>query len=74
MPKPVSRRELIRRLRALGETAHSPAAGNESMRHPLTSLKVPLPNPHRGDSDWSLTKRILRQAGISRGEWEQAGR
>lgn len=36
-------------------------------------VQVPLPNPHRGDIDWSLTKRILAQAGITHEEWEQAG-
>jgi hypothetical protein len=33
---------------------------------------VPIPNPHGGDIDWPLTKRILDQAGISREEWEAA--
>jgi hypothetical protein len=32
--------------------------------------RLTVPNPHRGDIDWSLTKRILHEAGISRGEWE----
>jgi hypothetical protein len=44
------------------------------MRHPFNGLKVPLPNPHRGDIDWSLTKRILTQAGITLDKWEQAGK
>ena len=74
MPKPVSRRELVRRLRVLGWAGPFPGGRHESMRHPLTSLKVPLPNPHSGDIDWSLTKRILQQAGISREQWEQARR
>jgi hypothetical protein len=37
-------------------------------------VQIPIPNPHRGDIDWSLTKRILAQAGITRKEWEQAGK
>jgi hypothetical protein len=44
------------------------------MRHPLTGVKLPIPNPHRGDVDWSLTKRILEQAGIEPGAWEQVAR
>ena len=32
--------------------------------------KLVLPNPHKGDIDWSLTKRLLQQAGISQDEWE----
>jgi len=34
---------------------------------------VPIPNPHRGDLDWSLVKRILKQAGIDPDEWERLG-
>ncbi len=35
-------------------------------------VRLTLPNPHRGDIDWSLTKRILDQAGIAPDEWEQS--
>ncbi len=31
-----------------------------------------IPNPHRGDIDISLLKILLRQAGITRAEWERA--
>ena len=31
-----------------------------------------IPNPHGSDIDWSLTKRIIEQAGISKEEWEAA--
>ncbi len=31
---------------------------------------IPIPNPHGGDIDWSLTKRILQQAGIDPNEWD----
>jgi hypothetical protein len=33
--------------------------------------KIVIPNPHKGDVDWSLTKRILDQAGVSPEEWER---
>jgi predicted RNA binding protein YcfA (HicA-like mRNA interferase family) len=72
MPKPVSRREFIRRLRVLGWDGPFPGGRHELMRHPLTGLKVPIPNPHRGDIDWSLTKRVLKQAGIRTHDWERA--
>ena len=72
MPKPVSRRELIRRLRALGWEGLFPGGHDESMRYPFTGAKVPIPNPHKGDIDWSLTERILAQGGISRLDWEHA--
>jgi hypothetical protein len=32
--------------------------------------RVPIPNPHAGDNDPSLLAELLRQAGISRDEWE----
>ena len=31
---------------------------------------VAIPNPHRGDLDWSLVKRILQQAEIDPDAWE----
>jgi hypothetical protein len=34
-------------------------------------LRLTVPNPHRGDIDWSLMKRILQQAGISAGDWNR---
>ena len=33
--------------------------------------KITLPNPHRGDFDWSLTKRILEQANIALTDWDK---
>lgn len=32
---------------------------------------VRIPNPHRGDVGKELLGRILKQAGVSRAEWEQ---
>ncbi len=71
MPKPISRRELIRRLRNLGFEGPHPKGKHMGMdstdgRHAL------IPNPHGSDIDWSLTKRIIEQAGISKEEWEAA--
>ncbi len=34
--------------------------------------KIRIPNPHVGDINLNLLKEILRQAGISLGEWEKA--
>jgi predicted RNA binding protein YcfA (HicA-like mRNA interferase family) len=31
---------------------------------------IVIPNPHRGDIGMELLARILRQAGITREEWE----
>ena len=32
--------------------------------------RLTIPNPHHGDIDWSLMKRILRSAEILPDEWE----
>jgi len=34
------------------------------------TLVVRIPNPHQGDISQALLLRILKQAGISREEWE----
>jgi hypothetical protein len=34
-------------------------------------INLTIPNPHRGDIGRDLLARILRQAGISREEWEK---
>ena len=35
---------------------------------PKGPAQIPIPNPHRGDIDWSLTKRLLAQGGVTREE------
>lgn len=35
------------------------------------NLKVRVPNPHRGDISSALVSEIVRQAGISRTEWNK---
>jgi hypothetical protein len=35
-------------------------------------LTITIPNPHEGDISVGLLARILRQAGVSREEWEAA--
>jgi hypothetical protein len=34
------------------------------------SKRVVIPNPHEGDIGPDLLARVLRQAGVSREEWE----
>lgn len=34
------------------------------------SVVVTIPNPHHGDISVGLLARILRQAGVTREEWE----
>ncbi len=71
MAKPISRKELIRRLRNLGFTG--PISGGRHQFVQKGELKVRIPNPHKSKNiDWSLVKEILRQAGIKTGEWDTA--
>jgi predicted RNA binding protein YcfA (HicA-like mRNA interferase family) len=68
MTKPISRRELIQRLRAFG--FEGPISGGKHQFMKQGSLKLRIPNPHRGDISAGLLKRILRQAGIDEDDWE----
>lgn len=70
MPKPISRRELIRRMRELGWAGPYLRGKHMGMvRH--DGRRVIIPNPHGGDIDWSLMKRILQQAGIDPQDWDR---
>ncbi len=67
----ISRRELIRKFRALGYTG--PFSGGRHQFMIRGKKKVRIPNPHgSGDIDTSLVKEILRQAGVSDEEWTNA--
>ncbi len=69
---PVSRRELVRRLRRLG--FEGPFAGRHHERMVRGSQTLILPNPHRSEIGGGLVLQLLREAGISPDEWEEAGR
>jgi predicted RNA binding protein YcfA (HicA-like mRNA interferase family) len=66
---PISRRDLIQSLSRAGFTGPFPRAKHEIMLRGQTRLTIP--NPRRGDIGRNLLARILRQAGISREEWER---
>ena len=69
MPKPVSRRELIRRLRLFGFDSPESGKRHQAMRKGVHTIRIP--NPHgSGDIDWTLVQRILRQAGITKAQWD----
>ena len=57
----------------MGFDGPRPGTGNHPDFMVRDTLKVKPPNPHRSDIDVSLLKRILRNAGISVDEWDQAG-
>lgn len=66
---PISRADLIRALKSLGFTGPWPGGKHQIMLR--GEFKLPIPNPHQGDISRDLLARILRQAGISRDEWEE---
>jgi predicted RNA binding protein YcfA (HicA-like mRNA interferase family) len=66
---PIKRQELIRLLKQLG--FDGPYAGGKHQYMVKEGLKVRIPNPHQGDISQSLLLAILKQANISRSQWEQ---
>ena len=65
---PISRRELVRALRRAGFDGPFSGTKHDIMRR--GDLSIRIPNPHRGDVSRDLLARVLRQAGLSREEWE----
>ena len=55
-------------MRRLGFDGPYPGGNHEYMVK--GALRIRIPNPHAGDIDVDLLTRILRQAGISRSDWE----
>ena len=71
MPRlsPVKWSELVKRLRELG--FEGPFSGG---KHPYMikgDLVLTIPNPHRREIGLDLLARILRQAGVSRRDWDR---
>jgi predicted RNA binding protein YcfA (HicA-like mRNA interferase family) len=65
---PIKRRELIGHLRTLGFSGPYPGARHEFMTK--GKLHLILPNPHGDEISLGFLRRILRQARITRDEWE----
>lgn len=66
---PVKRKDLLRYLRQLG--FEGPYSGG---KHPFMlkgDITIRVPNPHQADIGRELLARILRQAGISKDDWEE---
>ncbi len=68
---PISRRELIKRLKRLG--FEGPYAGGRHEFMLRGDCRLILPNPHRADVSVDLLRRLLRQAGITQEEWQFSG-
>ena len=66
---PLKRRDLVRYLRELG--FEGPYVGGRHEYMVKGEVKLAVPNPHQGEIGRDLLARILRQAGMSRNEWEE---
>jgi predicted RNA binding protein YcfA (HicA-like mRNA interferase family) len=65
---PIKRRDLVKYLKQIGFSNPRPGGNYEYMKRGRKRVK--LPNPHQGDVSQPLLIRILKEAGISREEWE----
>jgi len=71
MPSSVSRRDLIRKFRALGY--EGPFSGGKHQFMKRGRKKIRIPNPHgNAEISVSLLKEIIKQAGIKDSEWDEA--
>jgi len=66
---PISRKDLIRCLREVG--FGGPYSGGKHSFMIKGNMTLTIPNPHKGDVGRELLARILRQAGITRKQWER---
>jgi len=66
---PIKRRKLVQNLRKLG--FEGPYSGGNHQFMIKGDLKLAIPNPHKGDVSRALLNRILKQAGVTREEWER---
>lgn len=66
---PIKRSDLVFYLRRAGFMGPNRGTRHEYMLK--GDFKVYLPNPHRSDISKGLLADFLRQAGISREEWER---
>jgi predicted RNA binding protein YcfA (HicA-like mRNA interferase family) len=70
MASNISRRELIRKFKALGYSG--PFSGGKHQFMIKGKKKIRIPNPHGSrDIHAGLLKEILRQANISNDEWDK---
>jgi len=65
---PIKRKELIHYLRRLG--FEGPFSGGRHQLMQRGDITLRIPNPHQDDIGRELLSRVLRQAGITREEWE----
>lgn len=68
---PLSRRELIRRLRVLGFEGPHSGGKHDFMRRPSDQMKLALPRADAKSREIGveLQKRILRESGVTTEKW-----
>jgi len=72
MLRPVSRREFIVRLKALGFQGPYPGAKHSFLVR--DKLKLRIPNSHHSEEiGVALLNELIRQAEISRADWDKTG-
>jgi len=68
---PIHRRAPIRSLKQVGFSGPYTGSKHEFMVRESDRLRLFIPNPHKGEISRPLLNELLRQAGISREEWER---
>ena len=68
---PIRRKELIRFLKELGFSGPYSGCKHEFMVRESDRLRLTIPNPHHGEIGKSLLAELLREAEISRQDWER---
>lgn len=58
-------------MRLFGWNGPEPGKRHSVMRKGTPT--VPIPNPHGSDLDWTLVKRVIKQAAINPKEWDSFG-
>ena len=66
--KPIKRIDLIKTLKKAG--FDGPHGGGKHGFLIKGELRLILPNPHQGEISKDLLSRLIRQAGLTRKEWE----
>ena len=65
----IKRNDLIHYLRASGFSG--PYSGGKHQFMIKEQLRLTIPNPHQSDIGVNLLSKILKQAGISKEEWQK---
>ena len=68
----IRRRDMIRHLTKLGFGGPYSGGKHVFMVRVSDQLRLTIPNPHKGEIGKSLLSELLREAGISRSEWESS--